>query len=166
MNGLTVFYLNPIEKYQQEEHSYPLVPGTDRYIYITRKDKIKIEWLTSRLLLDNLCNQAWHRSFTFKTRSKISWASRTPNVFNAVTTQFHFVSSMSWLNEYAHSVNAFRVIWPSLRIFPSWVKRAIVHFVIWVLKLLWFLKIKLKYLSTFFLSILVRNIKDKLLTKA
>ena len=35
MNGLTVFYLNPIEKYQQEEHSYPLVPGTDRYNYST-----------------------------------------------------------------------------------------------------------------------------------
>ena len=39
MNGLTVFYLNPIEKYQREEHSYPLVPGLTPIIYVQNEEQ-------------------------------------------------------------------------------------------------------------------------------
>ena len=35
----SVFYLNPIEKYQQEEHSYPLVPGLTPIIYVQNEEQ-------------------------------------------------------------------------------------------------------------------------------
>ena len=34
-----MFYLNPIEKYQQEEHSYPLVPGLTPIIYVQNEEQ-------------------------------------------------------------------------------------------------------------------------------
>ena len=40
MNGLTVFYLNPEEKYQRVEHSYPLVPGLTPIVYVRNEELI------------------------------------------------------------------------------------------------------------------------------
>ena len=39
MKKKTVFYLNPTERYQQEEHSYPLVPGLTPIIYVQNEEQ-------------------------------------------------------------------------------------------------------------------------------
>jgi len=34
MNGLTIYYMHPAEKYQADEHSYPLVPGLTPIVFL------------------------------------------------------------------------------------------------------------------------------------
>ena len=70
MNGLTVFYLNPIEKYQQEEHSYPLVPGTDRYNYSTQPNN-KIKLIDDRYSLFLLRSSVFYNLYSITQQANI-----------------------------------------------------------------------------------------------